>query len=1531
VEEIAQGLYYQERLDRLESLELLLQVRAAGGYSQYGAVGRETFAVIDTFIRDTSLGDAVAYAAKNISENLNTQNNPRREFVESERQSFARILFLRCLIDASELGEKEVTTLLNLLRDVSDAYATAFPDSTFPAPQFSMVMPAGPTASFGRLVPGASHPAASLAHDVHLLLSSVLCVLFEPLEDGHFMDSINSNNNSSRESPVARMIRSSQWLRSWQATLRSPWKHGPILALVRFAWRVSLERMGEEGIRAISSSPDAAENDDIAGFVERGCLDIIGAMFSNSVFRRLSSLVQDTVVSLFDAMICTFLSRMPERVRELRSSQEEAVRAHQTFEQFRIGPRPEASRMHFDRLLVALAVLYDGRAALTRKFWDQVAYPDLHQFIRITGEGILSGSFVPYMAFVTALASGPECATSAFTFLESPSRRFINWFHFFGALDNYQKEYQETEATSPAGGGPVVMVGSERASALAIRPEELNGLHAILRLLARVAQDSPVARLRLVEDPRWAVLETLFRVLVCPVPPNLKADLLIAIRMLAIETSVTTKVWQFLEAVQLLSVQGPNVYLPSGASGGSSAAGGGGIRFELAEIESRRTEYPYVTAFVELVRQLIRHDAVSLASGISPPLTEASLSAYTQFIQKDVFERGDERTYKNASEEWRVARPALQYLLSLAVLAAKALPASTHAIMSAVHATSEPVVIAGGRGNVDKGDAGRGSGNGAEAQAHQGPIALSAYESVGIDLLFQLLQQSPLLNRVLKIISFGQERLGLARQQDGGEDHEECVLICLQLLLLVLKFQESIIRVHAELGDNVAFGPSATANNVNQDGNLGGNNSTQGIPPTMFSGVGFHNMNRPARHVVPLPLHELLISNRLDIISIAEYVHYTQSPRITTLSVEILRHLSNQEGMGSLIVRSLAERGKQVPFVQAYVELLETPESDALEETDESHSLEEDVMSGADLSMDDPYSGPVATQMAGAATDALYNAQLDGFLGVHSSVRMTIVQLIADAASLPAPNLAQFLLGVPPAVAEASIGITSLGSATGSRLRGAGGLALPYTALDALVNILQDPQLLETRPGLAWMCYKLIYTLIKEPSTRLRTTTLLRGLETDFFCQQLVRIPLTTQYADLADTQLDAIDSSTHKRIKLHHIMLARGWLFKAIALELHLTRSSGHRSYASRLLDLLFSIQQADTATNSASESAIGASMSVPSASASSHWGAGPGASATGDLEMDTNAMDDGLPQQQQRMKMRELLDALEVRLSQPTPSFALVSHIFGRLDLNLVSLTARDSGLPIVHVQLLHELLQQQQLVLEADISMAVDRHQIQQEVRRILGVAVSWNSFTQLLAAHSHAFDGWKQILLATLTECYHFLGGNTQETILYELLDVLLTYLTDGYPPTTLSSHSSGSEALALGLGIPIAECVLLLMGKLGAQVRVTAATTSASLRDIASDAGTSSGGVGSVSRNYSSVFARRGGGESSLTGGDSTDGSMSTQVYLPLDQLLSILSGVVKAILKAFDVHMRISLYSALLNFLQFVPTPNPLRFRLILT
>ena len=121
----------------------------------------------------------------------------------------------------------------------------------------------------------------------------------------------------------------------------------------------------------------------------------------------------------------------------------------------------------------------------------------------------------------------------------------MNWDHFFTVLEKYFLEFQQPHAgaygsyvTAPY---PTLPPGAPMG--LQLLPEDVNVLQAMLALIAAVVRWLPqTLRIAVAQSPTWRPLDGLFKLLTCPIPPQLKASLLLAIRMFAMEPALAQKV-----------------------------------------------------------------------------------------------------------------------------------------------------------------------------------------------------------------------------------------------------------------------------------------------------------------------------------------------------------------------------------------------------------------------------------------------------------------------------------------------------------------------------------------------------------------------------------------------------------------------------------------------------------------------------------------------------------------------------------------------------------------------------------------------------------------------------------------------------------------------------------------------------------------------------------------------------------------------------------------------------------------------------
>lgn len=224
-----------------------------------------------------------------------------------------------------------------------------------------------------------------------------------------------------------------------------------------------------------------------------------------------------------------------------------------------------------------------------------------------------------------------------FEFVNNNGSKYISWNNFFTVLARYYEDFQEQQPEQSQNYRPGPKIPK------AIKPEDVVALEAILDLMAAVLRESEEVRGKVQENGSWHAVEMFFGLLGCPVPPSLKAKLAHALAQFAQSPGLVNKVpakttrgtcqinrylqiWSLLEASQVLQTA------PQ-----SKGVREGGIKFELSEIESPNEEYPFVSAFMELIRQLLHY--VYVPGDLGLPHRVPGIWPFIDFIRDEVFLR----------------------------------------------------------------------------------------------------------------------------------------------------------------------------------------------------------------------------------------------------------------------------------------------------------------------------------------------------------------------------------------------------------------------------------------------------------------------------------------------------------------------------------------------------------------------------------------------------------------------------------------------------------------------------------------------------------------------------------------------------------------------------------------------------------------------------------------------------------------------------------------------------------------------------
>ena len=1178
-------------------------------------------------------------------------------------------------------------------------------------------------------------------------------------------------------------------------------------------------------------------------------------------------------VEVFDELVRSFLTTSGLKAREMKSEEENGMRAEAAYQQYKVGPKPPKFTREFDHFLRLIAAVYNGQPALASRFWNE-EYPALAYFVRGAGDNLYESNFVSYLKMLSALASGSDCAQFTFRFLQERSRKYTNWDYFFDALHQYYLDFQEPQETESSYYDYSGRVPPSRIIRQ-ISPDEVENLEAILLVTQSVLKYSPEVRRDMLENTQWRVLDALFYLLTCPVPVTLKASLTNTINEFARDPAAHTMLWQYLEAIQLIA-SSPSLEGKSSSASGKSSSGvgangiisGGGILFELSEIESKEESYPYTLSFVRLLNTLLTNHYFQSRD----TLADVNLWPYVQFVMKDVFQRFDQRAYQNSEQKWHIARACLQFFLHLLRDSVDAFSFSEQTFSQSSYLSKMDDASSNGtrRGQTS-----------ADSASMAAQLAVARYGSSTLRLYRYFLSRTELLNKVISIVcADGQaDLLTTTREKSQDTAVEDCVRYSLMILETVLLRQAPILSSHFP---NYA---------LHEDNILNGSSSNGSTSTTRRLRIADENTS------ILVPLHTILLRQPRDIATLALYVRYAFNSNIARLSVSIIHLLSRDTDKLALI---LHDQGVVADFVNGFIDKLETQDSPS-RNRDQVHYR----------GLDTPSSLSIISDSVG---DGEEDADTQYWASRAPSVREAITSLLLECATQPEYNLTQLLFGMGPSESS-RISHHSSYSFNRHLERASGSKAENQTlsVLPTMLSLLGERAFSASQPRLCALMYELIYTLLQRPTEFGGVCRALRSGE--FFRRQLNVLDVSLSSASVANqiiyaseqqslllpsqqahlaAEAEALAAQQLEQELYGPLMEQRAWLLKSIALELH-TSCGTNRTYATHLLEALYTTQlpgsfpdgMRPTTVDNPGKKRLTGTMG-------NHQDTNGNGSNWNDATM-----------QQQRMKMRELLDALEIPLIEPLPVIQ-GSVYFGKqsspVDMTATSIdlgqcTELDGrGFSSVDLRLLYGQLVAAQTQIRNDYTLSVEQSSdMIAEETVILRRAVAWNRFQQVLMSQHQILESWRQVLEVSLIECYHLLDTNSKEIALYELLETLLMRLTH--------------PELRLQVGQPLTSCILMLTAKIRQLTFPVHMAKLKSIEDSLNDTSSGADHASSAARNAAL------GRPSPLT-----EEILSTAApsYLPVEQLLSIHKGLCAALLRqGSTLSMRGDLYGSLLNYLQF--------------
>ncbi|XP_076648854.1 nuclear pore complex protein Nup205 isoform X2 [Halictus rubicundus] len=531
------------------------------------------------------------------------------------------------------------------------------------------------------------------------------------------------------------------------------WESAGLRGVIQFAFAVALTTIKT----VINSQPLNITNEDerlLEAALSNKCFHFMAEV----LFKNKSIYYEEFYIRYFHTLVSDFILLMPLKVKDLRSRADESMRLIQAYQQEGIEP-PLNLDNHFEYLMLTVAELYKEdplKLDLVMDYWchhsdsTHVSAPiymnrfpsrqvALFKFVRLAGEILPAGLFVPYLKMIASLASSSQAARQAFNFLKpngTSGSTTISWDHFFKSLSQYyinlRKELPPSQDT----------VYRQRNHPKGITPDEVKGLDAVLLVVQVIARNDEMSRIAICDHPGWKVLPSLIGLVSCSISIPLKGVLIRTLAALARSPESSSTVWQSLEAAQILStIPTISSYQPRG------------VQTELEEIESKKDEYPLTRAMLELLDVLTDFPIPRLLGmGHRNP----GFDPYLHFIINTIFLKFHTRSYKNLSEKWEVAEGCLK-------------------IFSKLVKQYEPTVE---------------DFTGCKVELHSGETTV-VNSAPGYHIMTQLHSKSELLHVILYILDKGCSNFDLYESFPGKKSLENGSLYCLEILERGLKTQHS--------------------------------------------------------------------------------------------------------------------------------------------------------------------------------------------------------------------------------------------------------------------------------------------------------------------------------------------------------------------------------------------------------------------------------------------------------------------------------------------------------------------------------------------------------------------------------------------------------------------------------------------------------------------------------------------------------------------------------------------------------------------
>ncbi len=330
------------------------------------------------------------------------------------------------------------------------------------------------------------------------------------------------------------------------------------------------------------------------------------------------------------------ISNLPDIIRKMRVDEDEQRQLSQTHEQ----------DLDLERFLLIISYAYEGRSEAADAFWSDPE-SNLAGFMQWASRRASTPLVSAFCEMLQAVSGNETCATAAHAFLREEGHhssgkmrrsQSLSWNQIFKELEFFTIKIRDRANAPQAQTYRAGRPSSEQAEA---EPESAIMLESYIRLISKLASNSPDARNWLLKNTDFPLAPAMFQLASLPVPPRLRACTFYALKafLTGKPYEIGRVMWECLDAFIV------GDYAQAGHRTGGTGPTPGSPSYMDSLFDSMASGFDQPNAFVQFLLSLVAPSAEQSPLNDTLPFPEnlgssnrmPGIEPYVDFVLGTVF------------------------------------------------------------------------------------------------------------------------------------------------------------------------------------------------------------------------------------------------------------------------------------------------------------------------------------------------------------------------------------------------------------------------------------------------------------------------------------------------------------------------------------------------------------------------------------------------------------------------------------------------------------------------------------------------------------------------------------------------------------------------------------------------------------------------------------------------------------------------------------------------------------------------------